>query len=106
MRVTKTEISAAQWATKWGKIFTCKRKYQTPNNVERNSATHNLKQCQIRGKDMIEVNFWSFPGVVKVGVGQAVVSVVDQSYADKFTRSVDTRLKSTAKQIDSHDAED
>jgi len=55
---------------------------------------------------VVKVNFRVLPGEVKESVCQAVVSVVDQSGADKFTGGVDARLKPTAKQIHSHNAED
>jgi len=69
------------------------------------STTHHLKKCEIRCKNMIEVNFRYFPRVVAVGVCEAVVFVVDYIYANKFTGRVDARLEPTAEQIDTHDAE-
>ena len=68
--------------------------------------TYHLEKCQVRGEDVIEVDFRCFPGVVAVSVGQAVVLVVDEVDADQFAGRVDARLKTAAEQVDAHDAED
>jgi len=68
--------------------------------------TYHLKECQVRGEDVIEVDLRGFPGVVEVRAGEAVVLDVDQVDADEFAGRVDARLEAAAEQVDAHDAED
>jgi len=55
---------------------------------------------------VIEVNFRRFPREVEIGVGQAVILIVDQSNANEFAGRVDAGLETTSEQIDTHDTED
>ena len=67
---------------------------------------YHLKESEVGGEDVIEVDLGRLPGVVEVRVGETVVLVVDEVDVDQLAGHVDARLEPAAEQVDAHDAED
>lgn len=67
---------------------------------------YHLKEGQISGKYVVEVDLRILPGVVEIGLCVTFWFVEDDFAVDGVSFFVDARLESTAEQIHSHDAKD
>jgi len=65
-----------------------------------------LEESEVGNQDIVKVNFWIGPRVVEMRQGKADGFVGNQRRIDQLVIFVDTAGKSTAEQIDSHDAKD